>query len=65
MTAKSALRVTENKNGYVEDTKGMNLFERFMTYVREQAAIFASQAACVSQDNRFVSHMVMAAATEQ
>lgn len=65
MTAKSALRVTENKNGFVENTKGMNAFSRFMTYVREQAAIFASQAACVSQDNRFISRMVMTAATEQ
>lgn len=64
MTARTALRVTENKNGYVADTKGMKLFERFMTYVREQAGIFASQAACVSQDNKFVSDAVMAAAAE-
>lgn len=65
MTARAALRVMENKNGYVADTKGMDRMTRFMTYVREQAAIFASQAACVSQDNKFVSDTVMAAATEQ
>lgn len=65
MTAKAALRVMENKFGYMADTKGMDFISRFKEYVREQAAIFASQAACVSQDNKFVSDTVMAAATEQ